>query len=309
MPMTSSWAVQAAAGEPFAVVSVRNLSTLIQGPRDAWGRVGKTQPLLVSADVSFSSPFDTAAASDKLGADTVHYGNLSKAILASLDEFRPGGGGGGSGSSAGAASLTIPCTLRFLLNRIWQNLTGRSFVGCPPPATAAADAPPASFLSLERVRFLSVTVTLPKASLLGDGVSLTGSSVFAGAARGEEQFAVALRLNRLRVPTLIGVNDNERLAKQVIAATVTLDELYIDDDIYPSVEASVVKTLEESSFETLEALGAHLADGLLDYHKKNHRGAGWQVHIRMEKPTAVPLADCPVVEVRAGSGFPKTSKA
>lgn len=30
----------------------------------------------------------------------------------------------------------------------------------------------------------------------------------------------------------------------------------------------------------------------------------WQVHIRMEKPTAVPLADCPIVEVRAGYGFP-----
>ena len=54
--------------------------------------------------------------------------------------------------------------------------------------------------------------------------------------------------------------------------------------------------MEESSFETLEALGAHLAERVLTskWHQDN-----WEVCIRMEKPTAVPMADCPIVEVRA----------
>jgi len=54
--------------------------------------------------------------------------------------------------------------------------------------------------------------------------------------------------------------------------------------------------MEESSFETLEALGAHLAERVLA--SKWHEDS-WQVLIRMEKPTAVPMADCPIVEVRA----------
>ena len=53
--------------------------------------------------------------------------------------------------------------------------------------------------------------------------------------------------------------------------------------------------MEASSFETLEALGAHLAEAVL---ASRWREDGWQVCIRMEKPTAVPMADCPIVEVR-----------
>jgi dihydroneopterin aldolase len=54
--------------------------------------------------------------------------------------------------------------------------------------------------------------------------------------------------------------------------------------------------MEKSSFETLEALGAHLAETVLS---SGWSEEGWQVCIRMEKPTAVPMADCPIVEVRA----------
>jgi dihydroneopterin aldolase len=54
--------------------------------------------------------------------------------------------------------------------------------------------------------------------------------------------------------------------------------------------------MEASSFETLEALGAHIAEVVF---ASRWREADWQVCIRMEKPTAVPMADCPIVEVRA----------
>jgi dihydroneopterin aldolase len=54
--------------------------------------------------------------------------------------------------------------------------------------------------------------------------------------------------------------------------------------------------MEASSFETLEALGERLAETVLTSHWAE---PAWQVGIRMEKPTAVPMADCPVVEVRA----------
>lgn len=63
--------------------------------------------------------------------------------------------------------------------------------------------------------------------------------------------------------------------------------------------------MEKSSFETLEALGACIAERVLfAFHPRNQEGpdvvdgSGWQLHVRMEKPTAVPLADCPIVEIR-----------
>ncbi|KAK3337045.1 hypothetical protein B0T19DRAFT_411353 [Cercophora scortea] len=276
--LSTSWDVRASAGEPVAVVRVQNLQAVINGPQDAWGRQCKPQPALISAEVSFNAPFDTAATDDRLGADTLHYGNLSKAILASLDDFSPG-------DPALPPDVEHLLSLRRCVDVILVHLTG------------AYGRAQTSLISPERVRFLSITVCLPKASLLGEGVSITQSCVF-GATGGEfkpAKYAVALSLNKLRVPTLVGVNANERLSKQFVVTTITIDQCDIREDVYTKIEDLVVKALEASSFETLEALGAHLADKVLssDLHD------GSQVHVKMEKPTAVPLADCPIVEVRA----------
>lgn len=131
----------------------------------------------------------------------------------------------------------------------------------------------------------------------------------------------------MRVPTLVGVNDNERLAKQFVITTVTVEGFTRGEDVYTEIEAVVVKVgashssparpfqmssadpqqaMEESSFETLEALGAHLAERVLT--SKWHQDE-WQVCIKMEKPTAVPMADCPIVEVRATLASLKRAKA
>ncbi|KAK3360010.1 hypothetical protein B0T25DRAFT_534512 [Lasiosphaeria hispida] len=107
---------------------------------------------------------------------------------------------------------------------------------------------------MEGIPSLLLTITLPKASLLGSGVSLTATSVFGEPA---PLSAVALRLDSLRVPTLVGVNSNERLAKQIV---------WTSKDFYTELETLVVQF--------------------------------WDIHVRMEKPTAVPLADCPILEVR-----------
>ncbi|KAK3694983.1 hypothetical protein B0T22DRAFT_88992 [Podospora appendiculata] len=226
--LSTLWDVRASAGEPVAVVRVRNLQTVIQGPHDAWGRPYKPQPALISAEVSFAAPFDTAATDDRLGADTLHYGNLSKAILASLDDFRPG-------NTAPAADSEHRLTLRNCVGTIWDHLTG----------TGAAQM--TSLISPARVRFLSITVCLPKASLLGEGASLTRSCVFGAAAAGGEsksaKHAVALSLNKLRVPTLVGVNANERLSKQFVVTTIAIDKCNMREDAYAKIEDLVVKVL------------------------------------------------------------------
>lgn len=66
--------------------------------------------------------------------------------------------------------------------------------------------------------------------------------------------------------------------------------------------------MDTSSFETLEALGTLLADKILNEFKvgdepKTARERGWQVKISLAKPIAVPFADCPAVEIKAGGAL------
>ncbi|KAL2165152.1 hypothetical protein VTH06DRAFT_448 [Thermothelomyces fergusii] len=305
-PLLTHPRLRALAPDPPAAVRVCNLATTLRrAGRDAWGRPGRAQPCLVSAEVAFRDPFAAAAASDRLGADTVHYGTLSKAVLRTIERFEAGAGqkeeeekkkkkdGEGEGEAR---------SLRDLLGRVWLDLTGSELLLQPPPPlddgaawTGREGGEAAGFLDLTKVRLLSVTVALPKASLLGDGVSLTASAVFdqAGAA---EAWAMALEVGRLKVPTLVGVNANERLARQFVISTATVEKFTRTEDVYTDIERDIVAAMEKSSFETLEALGAHLAETVLS---SGWREDGWQVCIRMEKPTAIAMADCPVVEVRA----------
>lgn len=283
--LTPTWTTHHhSSGPPPAAVHIRNLASVIYGAADAWGRRGKAQPVLVSASIAFKHAFPTAAATDRLGLDTVHYGTLAKSLLADLERYTEPDPDNDDGS------------LLAVLNWLWSGLTGRS-VG----SSAVVVAEETAFLRAEHlagIASIELTLTLPKASLLGSGVSLTTCCVFE---RGV--YSLALRVEDLCVPTLVGVNDNERLARQVVRATVTLDGFPHEGDPYVDVERVVVKAMTESSFETLEALGAYIAQAVAwkyGHGPANASRKDMSVHVRMEKPSAVPLADCPVVEIRMG---------
>lgn len=230
--LSSSWVVRATAGEPVAVVRVRNLQTTVRAARDAWNRANKRQPLLVSAELSFAQSFSSASENDTLGSDTVHYGNLSKAILAAV-----------------AVADTDDRELKWLeeslggvLETIWASLTGSTINGSPSNAAQRGER---AFLDTTKLRFMSVTASLPKATLLGDGVSLTASSVFntGRPTSPVHLYGICMCLHRLRVPTLIGVNSNERHSKQAVFADIKIDKVDLPPDFYPAVEGVVVKVL------------------------------------------------------------------
>lgn len=299
----STWQARAAAGEPFAVVRVRNLQATVYAAQDAWGRDGKPQPLLVSAEISLRDPFGDSSVSDKVAGDTVHYGILSKAILASLERYQkppPNQDDGRSGT-----------TLRDVLETIWSGLTGLAINGTGPGSFG--ENAKAALLDISRISTMAITVTLPKGSLLGSGVSLTATSVFDThvGTNGDKQsrtdvFGICLGIHDLRIPTLIGVNSNERLAKQIVAVNIEMDKFNYAPDAYAALEALVVKTVDATSFETLEALGAYLIDKIAtDFRpqpEQTYSGpSGWQIKVCMEKPTAVPFAEAPCVEIRGGS--------
>lgn len=230
----SSWQVRAEAGEPFAVIRVRDLQGTLKAGTDAWGRPNKTQPVVVSAELSMAQPFDGASATDTVGDDTVHYGHLAKALLGSLDmvnslvEKRGG-----------------PFSLWFALLHIYEQLTGyrldhRERI---PEDVVRTSQGGTLRQQLERVRCMDITLTLPKGSLLGDGVSISRAMVFEAAR--PVVWSETLRIHGLRVPTLIGVNPNERKAKQVVKTDVEIEgyksNAVGEDDIYVELESVVVK--------------------------------------------------------------------
>lgn len=290
-----SWAVLAAAGEPRASIRVRNLqATLGAGAaQDAWGRNGRPQPCLMSAEVALASPFPEAAVSDSVAEDTVHYGTLSKAMLKSINQWQ-------------VAKEGQTRTLGNVVDALWVDLTGSTVAG-----EASSPSAGKAVLNVTTTSRLAVTVLLPKASLVGDGVSLTATAVLgAGAAStGAKPWATTLKLHRLRVPVLVGVHPHERTAKQAVLADVSLDGYGAPGDLideYAPLEALVVRTLEESSFETLEALATHLGRIILEWGQASSKTKSpptWNVHVALEKPIAVPFADAPIVEVRMGAAL------
>lgn len=58
-----------------------------------------------------------------------------------------------------------------------------------------------------------------------------------------------------------------------------------------------LQTMEESSFETLEALGAELANKIAAQVQAHILLSGSHIRIRLEKPAAIPLAEGPVIEI------------
>ncbi|KAI1213974.1 Dihydroneopterin aldolase-domain-containing protein [Annulohypoxylon truncatum] len=337
-PLVSSWRARVDAGEPVAVVRVRNLQASIPVGRDAWGRPGVLQPVLLSSEVSFARPFSgNAAAStsgdtDELDAGTVHYGSLSKTLLSSLELW----GQANMPKTAGgtATATTVPATgfaaeveaprTSDVLELLWVRMTGRVVDG----SRVALPLDQLPFLDAAKLRSLVLTIGLPKASLLGAGVSLTTTASFReefgdkGEGKGEGEgekgggeekemvnsknplrsYSRCLRIRGLHVPTLIGVNSNEREARQMVVADVEIDRFDAVEDVHSDLEKIIVETIEASSFKTLEALASHVANRILSDFRIGDSPApmkerGWKVRVCLEKPIAVPFAECPSVEV------------
>jgi dihydroneopterin aldolase len=227
IPLVTSWQLEKAAGEPPSIIRVKNLQSHINGPQDAWGRPGRPQPILVSAEVSLVQRFGVSSSRDAVAPDTVHYGQLSKAVLTVL------------GRIEGQAAKEDEKSLDFVMSSIWAYLTGVQTDG-----VAAAQAKP--FLDMEFVRRLTVSIVLPKASLLGTGVGLTSSAVFQNSVMHIR--SLSLNILELRIPTLVGVNENERAAKQVVIANIGVERYTNERDGYVELE-TVVVDVSETKYE------------------------------------------------------------
>ncbi|KAF2458222.1 Dihydroneopterin aldolase-domain-containing protein [Lineolata rhizophorae] len=242
------------------IVAVRNLAVTALAGKDVWGR-SKSQPAFVSVWLFLSNQFASAAAGDVLDESTVHYGNLSKNIMEEVARHR---NQNEWKTTSQLADLILDAAMRTDDRR---NIIDSG----------------------------KVQISYPKASMLGDGVEYCVSSALkAGAA------APRLYLKNLRVPAVIGVNSHERNLRQVVVANIWIEGVHREaSDSYSLLERVVTTTLEASSFETLETLAVKIAQEVIKgFIEPVSPGA--KVRVRLEKPSAVPFADAPLVEICRG---------
>ncbi len=100
-----------------------------------------------------------------------------------------------------------------------------------------------AIVKCEMLQSLTISIMLPKASLLGSGVSLEGSFIYEVEHHGPSAYSMVLKIRELRIPTLIGVNGNERRARQVIVANVEMEKWDRMVDAYNELEEIVVKVI------------------------------------------------------------------
>lgn len=249
MNLTTSWETRAAAGEPSATIRVDNLISTISGPQDAWGRPRRPQPVSISVEVDLSRPFSASSSGDVVDTDTVHYGLLSKEIQRIL---------------RGIEGRDADLSLADVLGEVWRGLTGWELLG------RGGSGEPEGFLKASSTRHLKVTIHLPKASLLGTGVSLIGSAPMPTDAAGPavpKSRAVTLKFHHLRVPTLIGVNDNERQAAQMVVANVEVDRWVENADGYSPLEQVITKVSVFALRHVASPQGSNKAISWLDHDR------------------------------------------
>lgn len=231
-PSKTSWEVRHASGETSSTIRVSNLSTIISGPSDAWGRPNRPQPIQVSVEIAFTKPFSTTSSGDELKGDTIHYGILSKHVMKVLE-------------SSDRLSLSMVLLL------IRESLLG--------PWISPSEFRGAGLLATAQARFVKVSAHLPKGTKLGDGVSLTDSMVLKDSQEGTcvidgGHWGNMLKFHDLKVPVLIGVNENERTAKQLVIANVEIDRWAVDADKYAQVEEHITKASSRRTNETGDTL-------------------------------------------------------
>lgn len=244
-----------------SVIEVRNLAanslvgTDIWGGKDQKGRSNRFQPIQLSSKICMRNRFDDAAQNDRLDDGTVNYSTLSKTIIRILSSR--GADRNDPGHLTGWPGLEIDWSLSDLLNWIFVYLTGRRANGSVPDAALAhsyvrggcpclVDGPlyERPLLNMDSLQEMEMTLRLPKGTLLSEGVSLTitGGYLQGNRAYHSAPYRSVLKLENIRIPTLIGLNPNERLAKQMVIATVEIDPYVVaDQDHYNELEQIIVK--------------------------------------------------------------------
>ncbi|TGO29005.1 hypothetical protein BPAE_0020g00500 [Botrytis paeoniae] len=247
----SSWELSKAREEPVAVIAVRDMQLQVQTGPDGWGGDWNEtncpyQPALVSVSVSLRRPFRKSSEEDDIAGDTIHYGLIKIAIIDAVQDYH---------SRRIKPAFASELSMKSICIFIASYLTTRNIaVG-------------------KNVNWSSIRIMLPKSSLRGAGASLTAQTIYkepspeeheaGGPSLGFTGECCTLRLHDLTVPTIIGLLPKERTMKQNVVANIEIDRWSGHGDLHWDMQQIVVKTIEESSFQTLEALAERISKNII----------------------------------------------
>ncbi|EME83395.1 uncharacterized protein MYCFIDRAFT_121387, partial [Pseudocercospora fijiensis CIRAD86] len=219
---------------------------------DVWGKA-KEQPALVSIHLLLNGGFASASSKDELDESTIHYGILAKRVRGSCRD----------GQTAGDLSQNIES----IITDMARKGSGRFAVAKS-----------------------TVDVQLPKASMFGDGITLSVATTYDHTGKAVAAARI-FSLKGVKIMTLIGVNSYERTNTQPLIVDLLL---HLRPQAHTTDSNSTI--IKQTAFETLETL----ADFTVTQLRKKILDAvlpGTKVQLRIEKPRAIAWADAPVVEI------------
>ncbi|KAM0167532.1 hypothetical protein ACHAQE_000426 [Botrytis cinerea] len=244
----SSWELSKAREEPIAVIAVKDLQLQVLAGADGWNQTPcSEQPALITVFVSLRRPFKKASEDDDIAGDTIHYGLIKIAIIDAVKAYH---------LNSAAPDFPTELSMKSICVSIISHLTNRNIVAG------------------KKINWSAVRIMLPKSSLRGAGASLTAQMIYkepsledqeAGDSRrlGLTGESCTLRLHDLIVPTIIGLLPKERTMKQNVVANIEIDRWISGGDLHWEMQQIAVKTIEESSFQTLEALAEHIITNII----------------------------------------------
>ncbi|ESZ92384.1 hypothetical protein SBOR_7239 [Sclerotinia borealis F-4128] len=251
------WELSKGREEPVAVIGIKNLQFTLPVGAGAWSWEGNiadcpAQPVLVSMSVSLRQPFKTASKGDDITDDTIHYGRLRSGIIQSVENYK--------------SRLPDPhdkLGILLLSSSIIHHFTFEDQLAIG-----------------KHITWSSFKIMLPKVSLHGAGISLTSEMIYKMPPLKEQLPDVeagrihtnglwgrssTLRVHDLTVSTIIGMLEKERIRKQKVVANVEIDRWHWLGDDHWDMEQIILKTIEESTFKTLEALAEHICKRVARY--------------------------------------------
>ncbi|KAI9784219.1 MAG: hypothetical protein M1816_001041 [Peltula sp. TS41687] len=256
----------------------------------------KLQPVQISAVLPTprGASMSSSARSDTVDGSTIHYGVMSKEIRRHVQQQQQD-------------DLTEPMGLDRFAEQVAAVV--QKTLAPPPSSSSKRAAAAADDDDDDYDRPFQLSFFLPKASAWGSGVRYHFFSCEPQRRLGSDAVFVprnrSLQLENLRVHTIIGVNPPERKVRQPVVVNVWLDPLAdaAAADGYDEVEQIVVKTIEGSAFETLEALSETIVANLFKLFVFAV-APGSTVRVVVEKPLAVLMADGPAVKIERRSVEP-----
>ncbi|KAI9808895.1 MAG: hypothetical protein M1826_004025 [Phylliscum demangeonii] len=255
-------------------IHIKDLVMPLKLAGDGWGRAKDPQPVYLSIDLGVhervAASGNAVAEQDQVDDDrSFDYGAVAKRVVASIEA---------EAESAGAGT------------GIWDlyELADTVLRHCFKDGEL-----PEEFMG-------GVAIFAPHASLYGAGVRFELLRAWEAESVCNGQ---VLRLEKLVIPTLVGVHPHERTRTQPVIVTVALDPLQMTggqhrrNGLRPhELEQIVVKTVEESSVQTLEALATRVAENVIKLFVFRQAPES-DVQVTIEKASAIAMAATAAVRV------------